>query len=258
MRPRLSCNQPSDRCLEAAPGVIVSVVATAERAPIWIAIFALLTLVGMASVIRVSIVAWSMWKAGDHVLIWLVPGGLLMVGSITWCMGIATVHQAYPRSPQAHDGSLVLQAPESMRRSASMAVVGALLLGIGSVPSVAGGLSTDEVPMTAYRWTLLAALLAVFLGILMAVAFIWRVTRIRFVGDHHGLSWDRIVKPTRLTVPWANIDRLERRGGSLTARWTVVTNDGRELLPMAFDPSVPMSPVAASRLALEIEALRPV
>jgi hypothetical protein len=229
----------------------------AKRAPASIAMFALLTMVGLASVIRTLAQGWGMWRADDDVMVWLVPGGLLTVGSVTWCMGIATVGQANPRIPRAQDGNVVLQAPESMHRSASVALVGVLLLAVGSIPSVVGGLSTDEVPMNAYRWALLAALLAVFLVILLAVAFVWRVTGIRFVGDHQGLRWDRLLKPSRVAVPWTNIRRLES-GRFLSSGWVVVKNDGRKLLPMAFDPFVPISADATSRLTAEIESLRPV
>lgn len=229
---------------------------TERPQPLLLGIFALVLLVGIVSMVRAVFEGWDMWRNGIRETVWILPGGLLIGGSLAWSLLIILQRQAHPRIPRPSHGSISLETPTSMRRASIVALLGLALMAVGTVGVVARGTSSSEVPMTAYRWLLVVALLAVFFGLLLILAAYGRLARVRFVADHKGLAWNGLLRQTRIELPWMNIKRIELQGRWLQ-RTVVVTEDGRTLHPILWDPSIPMSRDAAGRVVAEIEGLRP-
>lgn len=228
--------------------------ATERPSPALLTLLGVLVIVGLLSMGRILIDAWAMWQDGIRVPVLIVPGLLLVSGSLTWALGSIILQEAHPRIPSARDGEIVLQGPTSLRRASTAGLIGLALLGVGSVVFVVTrGVRTDEVPMTTYRWLLLVGFVALLLALSLVLVFLWRVVRGRFVANRRGLSWDRPFKRGRIEVPWGDIERIEPRGRLLTTRLVVVTD--RKLKPTAYNG--PISKDATRRLVAEIERLRP-
>jgi hypothetical protein len=226
--------------------------------PILLGVLALALLAVIVLMVRAVAGGWDMWRGGIREMVWITPGFTIMLGSLAWSLVVILMRQFHPRFPSAREGSISLQAPMSMRRAFLVGMLGLVLVGVGSVGVVAHGVSTAEVPMTSYRWLLVAALILTLLTISLIFVGGWRLVRIRFVADREGLAWDRVLSSTRIEMPWADIERIELRGRWLmTTRSVVITDDGRTLHPLAWDPSIPMSRAAAERVIAEIEAMRP-
>jgi hypothetical protein len=226
--------------------------------PILLGGLGLVLLVVIVLMVRATADGWDMWRGGIREMVWILAGFTTMLGSLAWMLVVILLRQFHPRFPSAREGCISLQAPMSVRRALLVGMLGLVLVGVGSVGVVAHGVSTAEVPMTSYRWFLVAALILVLLTLSLIFVGGWRLVRIRFVADREGLAWDRVLSSTRIEMPWAHIERIELRGRwLLTTRSVVITDDGRTFHPLAWDPSIPMSRAAAERVVAEIEAMRP-
>jgi hypothetical protein len=225
---------------------------------ILLAVHALLLVAIVAGMVSVVSTAWAIRTEEFDEMLWLVPGMLVIGGTLAWIDGIILIRQMRPGTPRRHEDRIVLEAPRSMRRATTAGLVGLVLLGAATSGILTHWVYTGETPMTSFRWLLFSALIAVFLGLTMILALGWRVVRGSFVADGRGLSWDRLLRRGRIEFPWSAIQRLELRGRWLfTTRWVLVQRDGEAKLPIAFDPTIPMSRPAVSKLVQEIEALRP-